>query len=590
MQGELLLWLAVQLALTGLPGVAATLFAARRGVAQVPVLLAIGMAASGVFAMLAFWAFYADPLVGKTVSYVVVLGSAMLIAWSLHEGGVDRALLRRLATPLALWVLGTSFLVFLGFVHGGTFSPLPTAATRFSGQLPSDNDIPRFFSEWFFLHGHQTPPEFPGEWLASDRPPLQVGYAVLERSFGWDDASLRYQVMGVALQQLWIVGLWALLVAARVGRVTRALTMITVLVSGLALVNGFFVWPKMLPAAMLLAAAALVVTPLWTEVRRSLWGAALVAALLGLAMLGHGASIFGVIPLAVVAAVRGLPSWRWIGVALLAGIALMGPWTAYQKYGDPPGNRLTKWYLAGVLEIDDRGVGKSIVDSYGEAGLGGTIDNKLDNFAAMSGGAPMVRTLEHAVEVGKAGDLRAFAEDLRGVFFFYLLPSLGLLLLAPFAMVAAWRRRHLNPDEWRFALTCFAVFTVGAIGWGLLLFGGSLASTVIHQGTYLLPIVGLCGCAAGLRAVLPRFAVWYLGLSAGLTLTIYAPSFEPLEGTTYAPAAAAIAAAFLAAFVFLSLRRNDAPQRSSAIRGASRLKIQTAKTQTATEIASAGKR
>ena len=83
-------------------------------------------------------------------------------------------------------------------------------------------------------------------------------------------------MVSVVLQQLWIVGLWALLLAMRVRKVTRALVMVTVLVSDLALLNGFFVWPKLLPAAMLLAAAALIVTPLWGELRRSRWGAVLV--------------------------------------------------------------------------------------------------------------------------------------------------------------------------------------------------------------------------------------------------------------------------------------------------------------------------
>jgi hypothetical protein len=575
MRNNLLLFtdLGIQLTLTALPLIAAMLFAARLGVRKAPVLLAIGLAGSGLTAMLAFWAFYADPIVGKSFSYLLVFGSALLIAWLLYEGEIERSLLAKLATPLALWVLGTVFLVFFGFVHGGEHQPLWTAAARFSGQLPSDNDIPRYFAEWFYFHGHHgTPPEFPGEWLASDRPPLQVGYTMFEWTFDWDKTSLHYQVLGVALQQLWIVGLWALLLAARVGRVTRAMTMLTVLVSGLALVNGFFVWPKLLPAAMLVAAAALVLTPLWAEVRRSLWGAALFAALLALAMLGHGASIFGVIALVAVAAFRELPGWRWIGVALLAGVALMAPWSAYQKYGDPPGNRLTKWYLAGVIEVDGRGLGETIADSYSEAGLGGALDNKVDNFVWMVGGDPMVEYLKHAGESIESGDLRAAVEDARGISFFYLVPSLGLLLLGPLAMVAGWRRRALNPAEWRFALTCFAAFVAGAIAWGLLLFGNSLANPVIHQGTYLLPLLGLCGAAVGLRAVLPHFALWLLGFNIVLSLAIYAPSFEPVEGTSFSPSTVVIAALFLAAFALLSFREEGllparGPRRSAAPRG-----------------------
>src|SRR5215218_3401363 len=386
-QGEILVLLAIHLLLTGLPGVAAALFAARRGERRVPVLLALGLVASGAAAMVAFWSYYGGHELGQTVSFFLIFGAAAVTGWCLYDGGIDRALLGQLATPLALWALGSAFLLYLGFFHGGSDQPLATAATRFSGQLPSDNNIPLFFSDWFFTHGHQGPaPIFPGEWLASDRPPLQVGYAVLQRTFGWDHSGLHYQVMGVVLQQLWIVGLWALLCAGGAGRVTRGLAMLTVLVSDVAIVNGFFVWPKLLPAAMLLAAAALVLTPLWEEIRGRLWGAALVATLLGLALLGHGASAFAVVPLAVIAAWRGLPSWRWLGVAAAVGLLFMAPWSAYQKYADPPGNRLTKWMIGGVIDIDDRGTMETIVDSYEEVGFGGALHAKGQNFVAIVGG------------------------------------------------------------------------------------------------------------------------------------------------------------------------------------------------------------
>lgn len=551
-----MLWiLAAHLVLTGLPGVAAALFAARRGIPNVPVLLAISLVASGVVAMLSFWAYYAEPVLGESFSYFTVLGSLALSAWAVYGGRIDSRLLRQLATPLALWILGSSFLVGFGFLHGGASTALGTAATRFSGPLPSDNDIPLFFAEWFFHHGHSSPvPVFPGEWLSSDRPPLQVGYVLSQMPFGWGPTELHYEVLGVILQQLWIVGLWALLAAAGVGRLTRALAMCTVLISDLAIVNGFFVWPKMLPAAMLLAAAALAITPLWPQIRRSFWGAALVAALLGLAMLGHGSSVFGILGLALVVAFRGLPSWRWLGVGLLVGVALLAPWSAYQKYGDPPGNRLVKWQIGGVIDVDGRGAAETILDSYREAGLGGSIDNKADNFGAMAGGAPMTTLLRAAVESIEADNWADALRSVRTVLFLYLLPSLGLLLLAPLAMAAGWRRRRLNPAEWSFALACFAVFVAGAVAWGLLLFGGSQASTVIHQGSYLVPMLGLCGAVVGLRATFPRFALGLLGVNAALMLAIYTPSLEPPEGSAYSLPAALFAAASLVAFLVVAIR------------------------------------
>lgn len=550
MNGELLLLLASHLILTGLPMAAAMLFAARRGILSVPILLAIGLAASGATALLGFWAYYADPLAGETFSYFLVLGSALLAGWSLAGARFEPVLLRRLATPLALWALGSVFLVFLGFVHGGTETPLATAATRFSHPLPGDNLIPLYFTEWFFDNGHAgKAPEFPGEWLSSDRPPLQVGYGLLQHPFGWDAKGLSYQVMGVVLQQLWIVGLWALMLAAGVGRLTRGLTTLAIQVSSLAIVNGFFVWPKLLPVAMLLAAAALVMTPLWSRLRASLWAAALVAALCALAMLGHGSSVFGLIPLAAVAVYRGLPSRRWIGVGALVGIAFMAPWSAYQKYDDPPGNRLLKWSLAGSPAIDDRGTLETVVDAYGEAGVGGTLHNKRLNFETISGGTIAPKTIETALDTGKLGEVaRAF----RAVFFYYLLPSMGLLLLAPFAMVL--RRRNRGSPEFHFALTCFVVAFIGTVAWALLAFGNVESRTVLHVCSYLLPVLGMAGAVAGLRAAFPRFALWYVGVASALSLALYAPALDPPAATEYSTTAATIAAAALAAFAALALR------------------------------------
>jgi hypothetical protein len=548
---ELLLLLTARLALTGLPFVAAALYAARMGVRQLPVLLAIGLAASGAVAMLGFWSYYGDPVMGESFSYLVLFGSIALICWSLYGGRLSPDLLRGLGTPLALWALGSAFLLLLGFVHGGTESPLTTAAIRFSHLLPPDNEIPRFYAEWFFAQGHDgVPPVFPGEWLASDRPPLQVGYVLSQRPFGWDQDGLNYQVLGVVLQQLWIVGLWALLVAARVGRVTRALAMVAAVAGNLAIVNGFFVWPKLLPAAMLLAVAALVMTPLWAELRRSLWAAGLIAALCALAMLGHGSSVFGILPLVLIAAYRGLPSWRWIAVGAAVGVVMMASWSAFQKYDSPPGDRLLKWSLADVTEIDDRGAAETIVDSYREVGIEGALENKVDNFVTMTGGAPAFNGIEDAIRTGDAeGIVRAF----RAVWFFYLLPSLGLLLLAPVAMAAAWRRARHDGAEWSLALSSFAVFAIGAVSWALLMFGDLESRAIIHVGSYLLPLLGIAGAVVGLRAVYPRLALYLVGANVLFTLAIYAPSLDPPAGSGYSVLAAVLAAASLAGFGAVAL-------------------------------------
>jgi hypothetical protein len=555
-QGELLLLLVTHLLLTALPGVAAALFVASRGERRVPVLLAVFLAASAGAALLAFFAYYWTKSVGQTYSFLVAFGGLLASGWLLYDGNVPRPLLRRLAVPLALWALGSIFLVYLGFFHGGLAESLSLSRIRFSNGMPTDNEIPQFYAQWFYVHGHSgTPPKFSGQWLSSDRPPLQTSYLLAQQPFHIFRDELNYQVLGVCLQQLWIVGLWALLVAFDVGRVTRALTMLTVLVSGLVFVNGFFIWPKLLPAALLLAAAALLISPLWDEVRSRLWGGALVAALCGLAMMGHGSSIFGLPVLAVLAAFRGLPSRRWIGVALLAFIVVMAPWSAYQKWGDPPGNRLTKWYLGGDVEPDDKGVGEAILDGYREAGVGGVLHHKGQNFVAIFGGGAMVSNLK---DVFEAEDFHAAVRSLRTIIFFNLIPSFGLLLLGPVAMAIGWRRRGRDPTEFGAALALLGAFALCTLLWALIMFGGAAAQTVIHQGSYLVPILGIAGCAIGLRAVWPRFALGWLALNLVVTLVLYVPEFEAIPGTVLSRSATALAVVGLAAFTALAFELSPA--------------------------------
>ncbi len=559
---SLLPLLLLYLALIGLPAAAAALVAARLGLARVPLLLGVALAASAASGMLAFWAYYEARSLGEAFSYALVFVAAGVVALLFYERRIPGELLRALATPFALWALGTAFILFLGFMHGGTDHPTAIASHRFTGQLPSDSEIPHFYAEWFFRSGHHgTPPIYPPDWLASDRPPLQIGYALAVRPFGWDGDGLHYQVLGVVLQQLWIIGLWALLLAAGLGRRTRGLAMVTVLVSNVVIVNGFYVWPKLLPAALLLAAAAVLLTPLWGELRRNLWAAALIAALFGLAMMGHGGSVFGIVPLAIIAAFRGLPSWRWLGVALLTGIVVMAPWSAYQKYADPPGNRLTKWMLAGVTEIDGRGVGESITDSYSDAGLGGAIHNKAENGVTMAGGGPM----GHLLGIGwRQRTFSSAIEQLRVIGFLFLFPAFGLFLLAPFAMLLNRRRARGRGQEWRFALVCFALVAVAAITWGLMLFGNTPSRTVIHAGSLMVPVVGFAGAVAGLHAAYPRFAVWLVAVNAALMLLIYVPDLTPEPGSSVSALCLLLAGLGLAGFGWAALgpgdrRRDDAP-------------------------------
>jgi hypothetical protein len=561
--GELLAGFLAHGILIGLPGVAAVLLVMRRGLKSVPLLIGIGLLASGALSYGAFWAYYLAKDLGTTYDFLLFGASVLAIGFCWKEGGLDRDVLRALRTPLLLWIFGSAFILFFGFLHGGYNNPIPMSALRFSGQLPSDNDIPRYFTEWFATHGHQHPPEYPGEWLFSDRPPLQVGYTLAQRGFMNTAQGLHYQILTVIEQCLWIPAMWAVLVAVPLRKVTRQVAMLAAMISDIAILHGFFVWPKLIAAAFLLAALAVVLSPDWRQERRDPRVGALIGALLALSLLSHGSSLFGVIPLVIFAAFRGIPSWRWIAAAVAGLLLFYVPWSAYQKYADPPGNRLLKYQLGGETEVNSEGTLEAIENGYSNVGVGGAIDLKEENFEEMAGWPRTKNELNEGVDALDEGKPGVALSKLRWDRFFCLFPFLGILLLGPIAMLIAWlTKKKRDADDWRFALLCFAFFAIACISWGLLLFGTPESRTTIHVGSLAVPLLGVIGCVVGMRSVYPRAGVVLAVVNALFVLAIYTPSLEPPEpGTSYSVLNGLIVLLALAGIAWVLFRGPVLPQR-----------------------------
>ena len=191
--GSLLFQTVVQLLLTAVPMVGAALVSIRLGVRHLSVLLAIALAASGLAAMLVFWAYYLVLSLGAASAWVGAdrrcgrLGLGLAGRQAAAGAACGGSLV-----PFGLWALGSLFLIFFGFLHGGTEAALETGAARFStnpSQLPSDNFIPYFFGDWIHAGHPGASPIFAPEWMFSDRPPLQIGYLLSQRTvrLGPDD-------------------------------------------------------------------------------------------------------------------------------------------------------------------------------------------------------------------------------------------------------------------------------------------------------------------------------------------------------------------------------------------------------------------
>lgn len=68
-----------------------------------------------------------------------------------------------------------------------------------------------------------------------------------------------------------------------------------------------------------------------------------------------------------------------------------------------------------------------------------------------------------AVDAVESGNFTSALGDIRTVFFFSFLPSLGLLAIVPVLMAVGWRRRAARPAEWSLAMTCYAIVVVGCL-------------------------------------------------------------------------------------------------------------------------------
>jgi hypothetical protein len=486
-------------------------------------LLMAAFSAAGLSGYLAFWIYLLSPVAGRV--YAVALVPATIAVLALAARGLTRealTMLGGLAIPAVLMTFAAIFVTALGFMYGGWADPLQAAANRFSHSLPVDNEVPLMFAQALTSTHRPIPSPLFADWLSSDRPPLQTGMFLAATPLRSQVSPRTYEVTGVILQSIWILPLWALLAESRIRPV--ALSVGVSLLAGFTVLNTFYVWPKLLAAAFLLLLAAGLLTNAWSSLRASRLVGAGSGITAGLAMLAHEGSVFGLAAIILTMLVRRrVPSPGFVVAALLAFAACMGPWIAYQSVYDPPGNRLVKWHLAGVIGPTPQATLPALVDSYRKIGPIGAIDYKLSNVIQLVGspsedaGAVVALARSMLPDSGPAQQPRAAAiAQLRWIMFVRFFPGLGLMALGPLALLLAWlngRSRGSATAEIRVAGMAWLCSSACLLVWSLFMFGPG--TTLPHQGTYLPELFCLAGSALAFWAVRP-----WLGYVAGLASVV----------------------------------------------------------------------
>lgn len=488
-----------------------------------PLHVTLALVASGLFALAVFFGFYFSHQLGLALIAAGLLAAVWAGAqfWGRQPVRLDRFVPLLAVLSLAVLVVATLYL------YGGSQSPGEVPAGRHDMNLPPDNRIPEFFADKIYRQEPLRP--FLGDWLTSDRPPLQAGGLLV--SLPWVASPAGKIAAALACQLGVYAGLWVLLTALGVARRPAQLCLLACVTSGFFLLNTLYAWPKLLPAGYLLCATGLLFR-LGRRQRRAT-GAEIVAlgACAALAMLGHGGSFFGLLALGIVHALRG----GWRDHRLIAGgaavaLLLFAPWMAYQHWADPPGDRLLKYHLANRREIDPRGALPVIAEAYRQASGPEIIRNKWSNVRVLAGDyTHLLPGLGRALIEFAAGEgSRAwwrFSNALQGGQFFHLVQSLGFLLAG---LPLLWSARRRQPHVAEAGGYCAAVALASVAVWCALMFGPE--GTVIHQGSYLtgslLFVAAALGLATSGRPGLIR-TVFGLQIAVWLGGWILSPCWDP---------------------------------------------------------------
>ncbi len=486
----------------------------------------------------AFWAYFANALLGTVFSWTVLAVALVLTLTDRRPPAspAGSAATAEITTVVRLCFIIGGFYLALLHLFPSSHDYYTLAANRFRDSLPGDNTIPHAFAERLF--GSAPVKNLADEWLSSDRPPLQSGWQLLtwpaSKALGLDRRSAS-GTSAVWFQLLWVAAAYGLLRTFRLSPARAAGWVAVLALGGFFLQNTTYTWPKLSAGAFACGAfAALVLPGPGTRPRVNAAWAALFG---GLAWLSHGGvafSFLALLPWIGWRVARG--EWRaWRpAVVLFAGLVL--PWFAYQRFYDPPANRLLKWHLGGQADLDPRGTWETIRANYQKAGWHEAWANKAANFHGQIFG-DWRRLVDVSAETRVGRRDHEFFHTLRALTWWPVLAVLAVVLT---------RRSRINEVRDLATLGGWLLLTI--VIWCLLMFGAYQAA--IHQGSYAMMI----GLFVFFSVLLERTGRGWLVAVAGLqaiTLgTTWAVANPAIHGPATGLPVVIVATAGLAWFVY----------------------------------------
>ncbi len=454
----------------------------------------LGFAVVALLAYLIFFVFLINVTAGRMVCAVALVGSVDLTVRQFSRSEVRKEWgTADVWLPVILMFLYTASCLLILLLHGG--EPRKALTVR----LPEDNILPQILADRLWNGGAIRP--FYGDWLSSDRPPLQAAMYLFFRpveflGFNPDEV---YAIVATLCQTVWIPAVFLLARMLGLHRYAIALTLAWFAGNGFFVLQSIYTWPKLFSASLFLAGLAVLLFCAKGLSGKKPGVFLFVGLFWALALLAHGGILFSLLAVPLLPMV-----WQLARTGPLVAIGAVAvfmtvnlPWLAYQHLYDPPANRLIKMHFAGVIDVDNRSTVQTLRDSYGALTFSQWLRSRWSDVETSA-------CWNDPVKQGAFKSWEGLQDYINDHCFYRITAVLGLAGIGFLVLLAgSWRKRRYEPEFDSFwqqllwmNLGCYLI-------WVLLIFRPDQA--VVHQGSYAMIILFLMMAMMGL-ARLPRWA------------------------------------------------------------------------------------
>jgi len=203
--------------------------------------------------------------------------------------------------------------------------------------------------------------------------------------------------------------------------------------------------------------------------------------------------------------------WRWVLVAVLATILVLSPWLLWIKFGFPSSNPLPKYFFTGSFgfETPNESVAHAALRFYRTLTFKQWLTSKSLGLATLGGfyNGDVYKALGHN-PLGIVTNLSSALQAVRALQFFYMLPSLGLLLIPLAALLHALGRERIKGDIRRFMVGLCLAAIVSFVPQFLVMMSPHLLHHYPYYVPFSLHLLAVIGIVMLRRAELHRLRVF----------------------------------------------------------------------------------